>query len=275
MTADAKVGLLLGLLFIGVIAFLLNAVPNIPRMTQAEEVVSVVSRMPADEPIVIENRIVHTANQLRESDVPMRETQPPREEIILDGSSQGIANNEPERPLRPEPRHSITPANPAPQPGRIAVQTHTVQRGDNLAVIAQKYYGAEEGNRRVVIQKLFEANKSILPSPDKVRLGQTLTIPPLGQLMGTLAASVVNTPQPQSQPQGERTFMERFSNLFERSDQEATTAIHVVQSGEGLWEIAEEKLGNGNRYKEILKLNKAIKNPDEIPAGMRLKLPAN
>jgi nucleoid-associated protein YgaU len=56
----------------------------------------------------------------------------------------------------------------APSGGRM----HTVQRGDTLTGIAQKYYG-----RASEYQKIFEANRDKLSDPDKVREGTNLIIP--------------------------------------------------------------------------------------------------
>lgn len=65
------------------------------------------------------------------------------------------------------------------------------------------------------------------------------------------------------------------------SDQKASERVHTVASGETLWEIAEKRLGNGYRYKEIYKLNKGRLQPDGarlvdprvIERGWRLILP--
>lgn len=53
-------------------------------------------------------------------------------------------------------------------------QYHTVEKGDWLSKIAQKYYG--DANKYQVI---FEANKPMLTHPDKIYPGQVLRIPPL------------------------------------------------------------------------------------------------
>lgn len=55
---------------------------------------------------------------------------------------------------------------------------------------------------------------------------------------------------------------------------------HTVKAGDSLWKIAQELLGDGNRYREIVEANKdkypsLLKNPDLIHAGWNLKVPAN
>jgi len=55
----------------------------------------------------------------------------------------------------------------------------------------------------------------------------------------------------------------------------AHTKQYVVQEGDSLWRIAAEKLGDGNRYTEIARLNADILDDDDnLVIGMHLKLPA-
>jgi hypothetical protein len=58
--------------------------------------------------------------------------------------------------------------------------------------------------------------------------------------------------------------------------------LHVVKPGENLWKIADEELGNGDRYKEIFKASRNLEQPDGVPAltnprvihpGERLAIP--
>jgi nucleoid-associated protein YgaU len=50
-------------------------------------------------------------------------------------------------------------------------------------------------------------------------------------------------------------------------------SVYEVVDGDSLWKIAEEQLGNGLRYKEILALNPRITKQDTLAVGMRLNLP--
>lgn len=49
---------------------------------------------------------------------------------------------------------------------------------------------------------------------------------------------------------------------------------YEVVEGDSLWTIAEDKLGNGLRYKEILAINPNIKQQDSLLVGARLNLPS-
>jgi len=47
-----------------------------------------------------------------------------------------------------------------------------------------------------------------------------------------------------------------------------------VRQGDTLWKIAANQLGDGSRYKEIVKLNSAVlESEDDLAVGMTLKMP--
>jgi nucleoid-associated protein YgaU len=66
--------------------------------------------------------------------------------------------------LAPPPREEAAP--PPPQ------RTHTVAPGETLGRIAARYYGAEGEWRRI-----REANRAIIPNPNRLEVGQVLVIP--------------------------------------------------------------------------------------------------
>jgi nucleoid-associated protein YgaU len=54
----------------------------------------------------------------------------------------------------------------------------------------------------------------------------------------------------------------------------ATSSIdYTVEENDSLWKIAEEQLGNGIRYQEIIDLNDGITENTVLHKGMKLKLP--
>lgn len=63
------------------------------------------------------------------------------------------------------PTATVTPVPPQER-------THVVVTGDNLTGLAQKYYGDASK-----WEKIYEANKDTLKSPDSLQLGQKLKIP--------------------------------------------------------------------------------------------------
>ena len=61
---------------------------------------------------------------------------------------------------------AAAPASPA------QARSHTVQKGETLSHIAQKYYG-----KASEYKKIFEANRDQIKDPDKIREGMKLQIP--------------------------------------------------------------------------------------------------
>ena len=84
----------------------------------------------------------------------------------------------PPAPPRETPRQPSRQPAPAPAPepeqqtGGNGERTYTVQPQDSLYSIARKVYGDPSRWRDI-----FEANRDILPSEDRLRVGQTLRIP--------------------------------------------------------------------------------------------------
>lgn len=69
--------------------------------------------------------------------------------------------------------HLVTKAGGQAEQARF----YTVGRGDSLGAIALKFYGDV-----VYFPKIFEANRGILSSPDKLLVGQRLVIPDVAEL---------------------------------------------------------------------------------------------
>lgn len=66
-----------------------------------------------------------------------------------------------------------------PAGDRATAVEYTVRPGDSLTGIARSYYGSVR-----FADAIFEANKDRLSSPDALRVGQVLMLPPLGDAEG-------------------------------------------------------------------------------------------
>jgi nucleoid-associated protein YgaU len=49
--------------------------------------------------------------------------------------------------------------------------------------------------------------------------------------------------------------------------------VVTVQPGDSLWKLAQQNLGRGNRYHELLAVNPSVVNPNQIRTGAQLNLP--
>ena len=165
MASDAKIGLLVGLVFIFVIAFVLNGLPRFGNAKDGNELAAVmVSGPPNIKPAI-------PPDVLPPKRVPKRppgQTPPPsKDKDRFRGQLPGTTSSE-------KIDKNIEPVKPA-----SSGVHYVVCEGDNLADIAKKFYGSKEGNRRVNVMRLFEANRRLLESPDEIFVGQRLVIPPL------------------------------------------------------------------------------------------------
>ncbi len=120
-----------------------------------------------------------------------------------------------------------------------AHRTYVVKAGDNLTRIARQELG--EPNRW---REVLEANRDLLKGADDILVGMTLRLP--GKPV-TAAATA-------KRPDVPRTY--------------------EVKSGDSLFKIAASKLGNGERWREVMAANTdRLDRPEDLRAGMELLLP--
>ena len=55
----------------------------------------------------------------------------------------------------------------------------------------------------------------------------------------------------------------------------AAKSMYTVVKGDTIWSIAKKRLGSGDRYEEILALNRQITNDKPLAIGTKLKMPSN
>jgi LysM repeat protein len=74
--------------------------------------------------------------------------------------------------IRVQEPPTAPPVQP-PTPQKTQEETiYTVQKGDTLSALAQRFYG-----KASLYPKIFEANRDILSNPDLIKIGQKLRIP--------------------------------------------------------------------------------------------------
>lgn len=331
MTSDAKIGLLLGLIFIFVIAFVINGLPNLrPQTTKAEMTTNMVSlrdenlglvdkEQKAQETLNWAELLDRQTGDLDVSEPTVTNSEPPAEapesSATADGSSDNVRSilplptgdavekltqglesivkslaeaskpatvqetttgpapvveaPKPERAETPQVTVTVTPENAtAPAPPK----TYVVADGDSLASVAKKVYGLEQGNRMVNVQRIYEANRSVLSSPDEIHIGQKLIIPTPARPAAAKKDAANVLP---------KTLFDKVQSIgkkhLDSMDRRETPGRHyVVQDGDNLWKIAVAQLGSGARYEEIAKLNAdLLKDKDMLAIGTRLRLPSN
>jgi nucleoid-associated protein YgaU len=262
--------LLLGLVFIFIIAFVINGLPSFRARSDANAQMN--------DMLDAQNRSLGIAQKAREA-------------IELNEPMIRYTGPAPAAPVESDPRYTmplpsgsasggqtgVPGANPpagaqpaAPSVGvvpEIWPKLYTVGDGDSLAAIAQKFYGPVEGNRKVNVTRIFEANRRILKSADEIVVGQKLVIPALAGASGPQQSGIFSG----SMFETRRSIGEiLLGGSSGRSGRE-----YVVKEGENLWKIAARQLGDGSRYKEIFKLNKdRLEDEDSVVSGMSLRMPA-
>ncbi|PKL46382.1 MAG: hypothetical protein CVV39_07285 [Planctomycetes bacterium HGW-Planctomycetes-1] len=255
MTADAKIGLLLALVFIVAITFVINGLPDfLSKKDKEPQTITYVSQYkPAEPGIVGQSRNIAVAlNQKEPAPVVEEKIQTPAPspayQTILPAASEVVKSVSEPAPVQ----QTVIVSPPAVQ---NTATIYEVSKGDSLAQIAQKFYGPQEGNRLVNIQKIYEANKKTLKSINDLQVGQKLVIPPLN----TKEQALLKT------------------GLFERVEKETKPAAslkeYIIKEGDSLWQIAAKYLGDGLRYEEIAAMNENI-DPDNLIVGTKIKLPA-
>jgi nucleoid-associated protein YgaU len=281
MASDAKIGLLLGLVFIFIIALIINGLPsfhesgnnnelttnmvslqnNPPAIAAKErgiinlrEPVGVRPTKPEPTPSAVRQDIhLATAAPQSPSDVVVKET---AVEQAIAAAAQAVAAKDESRK---------TESNEA-APGK----THVVSEGDSLASIAKKFYGSKEGSKKINIARIFDTNRKLLKSPDEIYVGQKLIIPPLS----APAPDKGKTADVFSGKEFVKVDSIGSKHLLTNTRRPEQNNWHVVRQGDSLWQIAADRLGDGSRCSEIAELNSGIlDSEDNLSVGMRLRIP--
>ena len=150
-----------------------------------------------------------------------------------------------------------------------ASPTYVVRANDSLVLIARRFYGAQ-GDR--LWRRIYEANRSVVADPNRLRPGQELVIPGV-----EASPALASVPAPESDGVRRVTAEELGDMLGRRSDLvEAPSplpATYTVRAGETFYGIAERLYGNA-RYAPLLHLKNKHLVPDatKLRAGQRIVL---
>jgi nucleoid-associated protein YgaU len=280
MASDAKIGLLLGLVFIFIIALIINGLPSFHEDEGNNQLTTNMVSMQNNPPAIAakEREVINLRDAF--------ERKPVQVEVPLGGNQDIVpATTVPESvPVVKEPTavEAIVAAAQsvaAKEEGQktepddaMLSKIYVVSEGDSLASIAKKFYGSQQGNKKVNVTRIFEANRELLKSPDEIQIGQKLVIPPLVVASSPSKGRIVNvlsgTGFTKVDSIGKR-------HLFANGSQAQQNNGYVVQEGDTLWHIAAEQLGSGSRCSEIAELNaNVLDDEDSLYVGMHLKLPA-
>ena len=352
MTSDAKIGLLLGLVFIFIIAFIINGLPSFKSEADNNELTTTMVSLQnkqlgigsgvsdsevLDRPRLLESPVFQqsvaaapVADQLlvipQTTDVASATStdMTARYSTALPGSNATNSNSDLLISM-PEPTKTIEIVAPVQEPVVVKpvapveeqslkqvssdvvasvekpvvsvskVTEYVVQEGDSLGSISKKFYGADLGNQKVNIDKIFSANAKALKTPDAIFVGQKLIIPSI-EVAPTAAVVKENKPLGSSMLEKVKQIGQRGSSTQDKPKlvvvsptkevvkstavspkedvKQVAGAKYVVKEGDNLWKIAHKELGDGNRFTEIIKMNQnVLKNQDSIVVGMELVLP--
>lgn len=284
MTSDAKIGLLLGLVFIFLITFVINGIPGFSKDTNNNELstnmVSFENRPPGlaakerkarqtfGPAISVEKTQGKFQAQPKENNLRFTAELSKPTLAMKDLSKIGEVTSV--QPLTAAAKAAKDANRKAKSSGSALPKIYVVIDGDSLAVIAMKVYGYQHGNKRINITRIFQANRGILKSPDEIYVDQRLVIPPLSESQSG-EDKIARLFCPASFERAESTGQRQ---IVTDSGQAEENRRHVVQEGDSLWQIAAEQLSDGTRYHEIAELNSGIlEDEDNLVIGMCLKLP--
>jgi hypothetical protein len=166
MTSNAKIGLLLGLVIVFLIVFIIKGFSGLDNAGNDDQ-----SQVAVENPPGIKPYITPEVFPLRRVSARRPEEIPPpddkeRFQVTLPETKQPDDANDNTKPVK-----------------QAWPKVYIVCKGDNLADIAKKFYGPEEGNRIANVERIFQANNKSLESPDKIYPGQKLIIPSLRALV--------------------------------------------------------------------------------------------
>jgi len=140
---------------------------------------------------------------------------------------------------------------------------HVVADGENLWKIAEKYYQKGE-----LFTHILQGNPS-LGSGEEIRIGQKIKIP--APPASALPKSGVAASTAAGAPAGAKPPAPTASSSTPPVVKPGFKA-YTIQDGDTLFDIAEDRLGNGNRWTEIQAANPGL-DPGKLRVGVTIQIP--
>lgn len=201
------------------------------------------------------------------SDLPVRVDSPAT--LAANDPANGTNANPPSGSASP----ALEQSKPGPTLRDSAMEVHRSQPGDTLISLAQAYYGSA-----AYVPLLREYNPQI-NDPSRLAPGTAVKIPAVPPGWQAKASSVEpsfpgGTRQPpaggQATPAGKTT-----RAMTANSGAGKSGRTYTVRAGDSFYRIAEQQLGNPNRWKELLTMNTSVVkgDPTRLRPGHVLVLP--
>jgi len=311
MTSDAKIGLLLGLVFIFIIAFIINGLPKLRGESDSNELTEIMMKnnppagiggweRRADEvlspPPQISERAVEPQPTSDNSPLTVSNNTDVRYAVPIPGYSPLLRDSsnpqESQNPIGPvlAPQDSFVAPKPAVADTSPKVQK-TVEPTTTVVITPpkpaeSKTHTVADGETLASIAKKYygpeQGNKraNITKIFDANR--KLLKSPDdvfVGQKLVIPALPVAPTIKaPGSSPLSGPLF-EPVKSVGQKNPSPGTQSkepgrLYTVKDGDSLWKISADLLGNGIRYKEIAKLNTdVLPSENDVRVGLQLRLP--
>jgi LysM repeat protein len=175
----------------------------------------------------------------------------------------------------PDPQTALPSGNrSSPRQGAAANSVpYTVAPGDTLSKIALAQFGNKS---RAAIDAIFEANRSILTSPDTLKAGLVLSLP-VPEAAPRLTKSEPLKPESSTAkaPTPARVAEGKGRPSKKSAEQPAPAPRwYQVKKNDRYVSIARDQLGDAARWRELHELNKdKFPDPKMIREGVRIRLP--
>jgi len=134
---------------------------------------------------------------------------------------------------------------------------------------------ANSKNKVIIADMQAKMQKSETASQERIRGYDAIVSRLNGELqLAKMEIEALKTPAPAAEQLSiPATENENASAVSADSSVSGGTKSYTIQNGDSLWSIAQKQLGNGSRFKEILKLNPKISAKSNLVVGSKLNIP--